>query len=66
MSLFDANKFEKATIYFDDKVVHLEDGKVLPIFSMLTKQGLQTEDWQEAVIIQAGEGNVWVNLRLLD
>lgn len=64
--LFDASKFEKALIYFDDREVHLEDGKILPIFSMLTKKGLQTENWEEVIIIQAGEGDVWVNLRLLD
>lgn len=66
MKPFDQDKFEKALIYFDEKEVHLEDGKILPIISMLTKAGNKTEDWQEVLIIQAGKDDVWVNLRLLD
>ena len=66
MTKFNPNNFEKAVIYFEEKEVHLADGKVLPINSMLTKRGTQTEDWREALFIQAGKDDVWVNLRLLD
>ena len=65
-TLFDASRYEKATVYFETREVHLEDGKILPITNMLDKKGSQTEDWAEACIIQAGEGDCWVNLRLLD
>ncbi len=64
--MFDASKYEKAIIYFEEKTVHLEDGHILPITLMWTKKGQLTEDWTTVSLIQAGKDDTWVNLRLLD
>lgn len=64
--MFNPDKYEHCEIYFDNKEVHLKDGTILPINNMLTKKGHQTNSWEDALYIQAGEGDCWVNLRLLD
>jgi hypothetical protein len=64
--MFNPDKYEHCTIYFDEKEVHLKDGTIVPINNMLTKKGEQTDDWEQVLYIQAGAGDCWVNLRLLD
>lgn len=64
--MFNPDKYEHCEIYFDSKEVHLKDGTILPINNMLTKKGQQTDSWKDALYIQAGEDDCWVNLRLLD
>lgn len=64
--MFDPAKYEHCQIYFDAKEVHLKDGTIVPINNMLTKKGEKTDDWQQVLYIQAGAGDCWVNLRLLD
>lgn len=67
MKQFDPQPGEKdhAWIDFETKTV-LVDGINVPITLMWGKKGMPTENWQEAVIIQAGQDSNWFTLRLLD
>lgn len=65
LDLIARSNFEKAWIDFENKQVHLEDGKVLPIVKMWGSRGL-TDNPDDVVMVSAGLGDTWVNLRLLD
>ena len=57
--------YDKAYIDYEKLTVELEDGRILPINNMLNDKGLQTTISDEVRIVQAGEGDCWVNLRVL-
>lgn len=57
--------YDKAYIYYDELKVELDDGRILPITNMLNDKGNRTIIPEDVRIIQAGEGDCWVNLRIL-
>ncbi len=56
--------YDKAYIYFETMEVEINPDRFLPINNMLNSKGVQTDDPNEALIIQAGKDNDWVNLRI--
>ena len=57
--------YDKAYVDYENLKVYLDDGRILPINNMLNAKGERSKNPEDIIIVQAGEGDCWVNLRIL-